>query len=512
MSFADLTRIALLGTEHQAVPRSTATDPLGKLKGQVDLNQRERALLSLAALDALHERIGGRLAQDDAPLPSPSPSESQPPAGEAAASLLVRFLAGEAPELLPEWLTLAAQAAQVARPEALPPLLQLGGSRTELRDAIRPVLGARGHWLASQNPDWAWVGGEDGDDETAWQTGERAQRLAVLARLRRTHPARARELLSSTWKDEAPEDRATFLGTFATGLGPDDEPFLEAALDDRRQEVRRTAVALLARLPGSSLVRRLTERARLLLRWIPADSGAGVTRNGNLSAVVEVSLPAECPKALQRDGIESKPPPGFGEKAWWLIQVLEAVPLNLWTREWNCTPMEILSASRSGEWAKELFEAWWRGVIRQRNEGWAGALFDAVPDGALPGRREGLLDLMSPSQREERLAILLSDANPVTRAGLGPLVVRGRHGWSPGFSRAVLDFLRLESARVPVGGSCRNPFQDFAVRLAPEVLAEALVGWPVESPGWEFWAQGVDEFLTVTQLRIELRTAFAHGR
>ena len=109
-----------------------------------------------------------------------------------------------------------------------------------------PLLGRRGHWLAAQNPDWAWAIGGTADDEKIWQVGESGARLLFLQRLRRTNPVHARELLAATWKEETPEDRAGFIAILETGLSPEDEPFLEAALDDVANKLFRNGSLLRA--------------------------------------------------------------------------------------------------------------------------------------------------------------------------------------------------------------------------------------------------------------------------
>ncbi|WP_143219756.1 DUF5691 domain-containing protein [Actinomadura sp. CNU-125] len=96
----------------------------------------------------------------------------------------------------------------------------------------------------------------------AWRSGTRHRRAAYLSRLRGTDPAAARALLRESWDREPAPDRAAFLGTFAWGLSLDDEPFLEAALDDRGKDVRQLAADLLARLPGTAYGERMAERAR----------------------------------------------------------------------------------------------------------------------------------------------------------------------------------------------------------------------------------------------------------
>ena len=75
---------------------------------------------------------------------------------------------------------------------------------------------------------------------------------------------------------------------------------------------------------------------------------------------------AERPQILTSEHFTRLMLEGFGEKAWWLIQMLESVPLALWSREWKAAPAEILAASQAGDWKKEFFEAWTRAAIRQK--------------------------------------------------------------------------------------------------------------------------------------------------
>ena len=508
MRFVELTQSALLGTERQPIALSPSVSALGRLESQVDLTRQEHALLSLAALSALHESIGGLPVSDNAPSPQPCVPEKELHVSGAASSLLGRLLGGESVDLLPEWLMLASKAGQLARPEALPPLLDMGNSKPDMRESILPVIGERGRWLAGQNPDWAWVSGAAKHDESVWHTGERPARLLFITRLRQSDPKRARELLAETWKDETPEDRAAFVGTFGSGLTLGDEAFLESALEDKRKEVRRNAASLLARLPDSQLVQRITAWTKPLLRFTRGEAGSVLKLKKAKPASIEVRLPAECDKAMQREGIEPKPPQGFGEKAGWLIQMIEVVPLDFWTQEWQVTPETILAASQGGEWAKELAAAWMRAVIRQRNTAWAEALFETVLDGKPFEKLEGLLAAMDPAQRELRLRALLANNDKKTRDLHGALVAQCRHDWSADFSRAVLAFLRRESAQESTDWALRNQFKAFAPRLSPDVLAEAATGWPSDSKGWAFWSKGAEEFLAVAQFRADMHSAF----
>ena len=230
------------------------------------------------------------------------------------------MLRGQHREVLPEWLAALAQAGRRVRDEDLVALLEQGRSQRDLREAIVAVMGQRGRWLAAQNPDWSYATGRE-NPEGDWQTASREWRLDELKRCRVSDPARARELVASTWDQETPADRAAFLETFAVGLSMDDEPFLESALDDRRAEVRRAAAELLSRLAESRLCRRMIARVEPLVRFSE--------HKGKLQ--VDINLPDQYTKDMARDGI-AKSQPGMGEKNAWLSQMLAIVPPSSWCR------------------------------------------------------------------------------------------------------------------------------------------------------------------------------------
>lgn len=509
MKFSELTQVALLGTERQAVSIAAGSSEVNRLLMQLDLNRREESLLAAAAISGLHEEIGQLPARDTAPAPEPCAEEDRPRMSERAGALFLRLLGGDFSELLPECLMLSARAGQIPCPEALPALLNIGLAKAELREAMLPLLGRRGYWLAAQNPEWAWAMGAAEDDENIWHVGEGGARLLFLQRLRKTNPARARELLTATWKEETPEDRAGFISILEAGLRADDEPFLEAVLDDKRKEVRRNAAALLAKIAGSALNRRMAERVTPLLKFVPGESGSLLKLKKSKPARIEITLPGECDKPMQHDGIEPKPQAGFGEKIWWLIQMLEMVPLDFWTTEWNAAASDIVTASVQGEWEKEMFEAWTRAAVRQKNATWAEILFAIAVRTKHANKLEGLVAAMSAKQRELLFAPLLEADDGKTGEIQGALINCCRHDWSPGFSRTVLKWLRKITAQQSGDWQLRGQFKGFATRLAVPTLSETGSGWPTDATGWEFWSKGVDEFLALAQFRSDLHAAFS---
>ena len=103
-------------------------------------------------------------------------------------------------------------------------------------------------------------------------------------------------------------------------------------------------------------------------------------------------------------------------------------------------------------------------------------------------------------------ALLAEHDEPVGQL-LGALVLQCRHDWSPELSRAVLAWLRRETAQETVDVALRNQLKELARRLAPATLAEATTGWKTDAKGWELWSKSVDGLLAVAQFRLDLRAA-----
>jgi hypothetical protein len=502
-SFEKLVQAALLGTERQAPPAPSGETAAANLQQQVDASNRETCLLSMAALAGLHERAGSLPPQSDAIAMIPAPSETAPHASEHAGNALTRLLKAEfgpvSNDLRNEWFALAASANQLALAEALPLLLELGSTKPEIRESLLPVLGERGRWLAKQNSAWHWVHSVEGDEESAWHTGEPPERAAYLHRLRRIDPAKARELLGSTWKAESPEDRAKFLGTFEDGLSGADEDFLEQALGDKRKEVRAAASQLLVRIPNSNFLGHLKSAALKFLRLVPAGKGHLLKRAK--SASIEIDLAAVEENTLPA---ASKVPKGIGEKAWVVIQHLELLPLTTWTDAWKLSAAELIEASLAGEWKNDLLDGWIRAAIQQSNAEWAGALFPAALAEDKNECLAGLLSVMHPQAAEARLAELLQAKDEKLRPLQGALLAQARHSWTPEFSRKVLDWLRNATAQESCDWQTRNNLVHFVPRFAQEVLNETKAGWPVKSKGWDYWRSGVDDLISAAQFRHEM--------
>ena len=395
----ELVSVALLGTERREPP-AFADQVLAGLAGRGGAEDR---LLSAAGSLAVFRRAG-RLARPAPPLPEPAPAETLPACGPAAAARL-SLLLDDHRALLPEWLRAVGQRGLRVPAERLPDLLEAATANQALRGDVEAVLGERGRWLAAQAPRWGWAAplpGAEAEREALWLAGPRPQRRRLFAMLRRTRPDEARQLLERGWSREEAADRAWFTAAFGEGLAPADEPLLESALDDRRQEVRAAAGRLLARLPGSAFARRMTERTVPLVR---VEGGAWL----------RVTLPDELGESAARDGIIRRPPRGTGERAWWLLQLVASTPLSAWDavglspeladpRHAAPVALERLRAGDTGiaerlqaPWPRELSEEALDLLVRLASRGhWLHRLIAERLDPALADEAAGRLGSVEP--------------------------------------------------------------------------------------------------------------------
>ncbi|MCI3239641.1 DUF5691 domain-containing protein [Streptomyces spinosisporus] len=512
----ELVTTALLGTERRTPP------------GGAPGREAPLALLDAAAVETVRRRAGLRPAKAAA-RPEPVAEDHRPALPAAAARRLALLLAdrpgtsggrrGTAPdlmELLPQWLASANARGFAAPPQAVPALLDAARGRTDLRPAALKFAGPRAMWLARLNPDWRFAlratpgGGtalphpEDTERiRVLWDEGLFAERVALLSALRAREPAAARELLATTWSTERAEDRLMFLDSLRTGLGPQDEPFLEQALSDRSRNVRATAAELLSALPGSALAARMAVRATAC---IAVDHTLD-------SPTIAVEAPPECDASMERDGVVAKPPAGRGERSWWLGQLVEATPLGTWSaRLGGRTPREIVALPVADDWQSDLHAAWCRAAVRQRDPEWSRTLLGtpSAPEAGGPGavslaERAKLLATLDAAERADWVAGFIA-AHGLSEAFqlLGVCAVP----WSEPLGRAVIDALDIarDAGSYPWSFSGVMGLAERCLDPAEAGRLNGLLAIPDESedasPGaGGYWAEAFQRLVTTLRLR-----------
>ncbi|WP_077489561.1 DUF5691 domain-containing protein [Sinomonas mesophila] len=417
--FEDLRTTALVGTARSAPPAVPAELGVRPPEGPAP----EELLLGEAALADAASRASRRPGSPASAAPDPAPDDDGPQAAGEAARLLDLLLSqppvsqGLQVRLVADWLRLAGQAGQRVPHRLLPALLDLASASEDVAGQLAPALGTRGRWLR------AALGLGDGGMATPaeppsedWAELSPAAATAELERLRATDPAASRELLRAHWDGLGARERAAHLAAFTVNLGPEDEPLLEAALDDGAKGVRTTAAGLLDRLPGSARAARMAQRLEPLL------SVKGVLRRR-----LEIALPPAPDAAALRDGIAPDPRTGEPDRLARLDAIIRGAPLGVWTGAAGGGPPAALALLKGEDRAIAAILAT---ALARRDAEWAPALLAVRPDarllGVLPAReREAhVLEALRPEARLFDLVTLLRAlpvpwGQPVADAVLG---------------------------------------------------------------------------------------------
>lgn len=509
-AWSSLLRTVILGTERvQASLQSTGA--AGELLRRIferPSRSKEAMLLDAAALLSAYRRAGAAIEPTERPEIEPSGVEILPRLSERSGAHLVRLLADHAGRrLLPEWLAAVASAKRRVPELLLPELLEAARHDRVLRAQVEPVLGARGHWLAARNPDWTFAASGVADPAQDWETSPAPVRMVAIERLRQHDPARARALVEAAWNTERAKERASFLEKFAAGLSMEDEPFLEAALDDRGKEVRRAAAELLVRLPASRLVERMTARARALVQ---------VKVTPRLLAAPKVSLEVKLPhrldEALLRDGVVEDPPGAVGKRAWWLHQLVAATPPSVWSDLPELASLDrprriaaLLEAAKAHELAGPILHGWATAAAAQGDTGWAEVLIrgELADEPALWG-------LLEPQRREVLLAARLDPKRPLEerQRAVATMVALGAP-LDEASSRRVVAALRDAGAAADAasGLEVRDLVLDSAVLLAWTIAGElsAVLASKLEGPA--IVSRAMEQAVELLQLRQQMHRA-----
>ncbi|MCB8924695.1 MAG: hypothetical protein H6652_03625 [Ardenticatenaceae bacterium] len=374
----DTIKTALLGTNRAKLPTLPGNNALGQLLTQLPPQEDAASLLTVAGTVALHQQTGWQPRQN-APTPPTTNPPDLPVCQPHIAYQLDALLEGTQALLLPEMLEALAQTGHRAPEFLLPSLLDKGKKLSQARPAILLVLGQRGRWLAEQNPDWQYASPKVEHWVKLlemWETAVPVQRHALLRQLRATHPKLGRQILERTWKNNSGLVRNQAIKTLDVNLSMDDEPFLEAALDDRDHLARRAAADLLAKLPQSRLAQRMTQHVAGILTWTP-----------NHERAITVRLPKAITPAMLRDGIPTFKPEEKGKvQSRLLTQIINRVPLSYWTETWQKTPAEIVHAALNSGWPRTLIAGFSTAAIRQNEAAWAEAIILANEFNTSTGR------------------------------------------------------------------------------------------------------------------------------
>lgn len=464
---------ALIGTDRQTPQLPTSEGQLQALLSQVP-SDPEATLLQSAGILASYQQAGQCPLPNKGQLPDLCPPERVSRCSDQTHQHLQTILSGEYKEVLSELLRLMAQAHQHIPAETLPTLLEKGRGKTELRPSIQAVIGERGRWLARHNSAWAYAAGQilpqtdtgEIDQEAVenlWKTFDHTLRVDLLKTFRSLNPPAAREILATTWKQEKAKDRAIFIAALKTHLSLADEPFLEAALCDRTQDVRTCAGDLLAHLPESQYCQRMTERVQTYIQF----EGDTVT----------IQLPKD-DGSWKDEGLE--PLSGkLGKRASLLMQIVAAVPLRVWSDD----PPSLIEVAHNHQHSAALIQGWTLATQKQANTVWAKALLHywlQQPEPAALIEAKLIFDLLPAQHIEAQLESWLNRLQPQSAVWRGALQDLTLLGPPPSleFSQTIWGLLKADIyqqlSHPQQAYQCRSLLQSLALYLHPDLADEVV--------------------------------------
>ena len=497
----ELATQSLLGTERRPPVLIPLSGAVGEL---LDAAHRPDTALEVGLL----RRAGVLAACADAGYIPPTAvaelapvcaAESQPPVTDLHWLTALAEIFQDGPDLLQrEALRQLAEYDALLPPKILPVTLTVASKTPALQPLLLPVLSQRGRWLAQFNPDWGYaLGGTDQaeSDPSLWEQGTLEVRKAFLKQLRHRDPAAARDLLETALAELDARERLALLEQLTISLNLSDEAFLEKRLADRSKEVRHLAASLLARLPESRYVARMSarlvpclhqERKLLRQRWVIEPPGA-FGADWKADAVEETRAKSE----------------SLGERAWWLYQIARAVPLTWWTTRLALSPTELMDWAKKTDWSEALFRAWYDALLRERNPVWVAAFLE---QGKLPGlslEPLTLIELLPSDAREMHWLRLLK--TPIRRVGLSELlhrIVLSATPCSADFSRDVMRHIRatIASDAGKWDYPLRHVLPNFICLIPAQLLSEAVQNWPIE-PEATYFSETLARLLAIAERR-----------
>ena len=463
MTYAELVATAAVGTAQRPVPEL----PPGLVPDADAERTPAERLLDAAAAYAVARRANLLVTSSVA-----APAGSEPDELEVPPERFIAALARQIGQITDDQRTLPLSTVIDLVVEALAwmgqvgwrlperllvPVLQRAGRDARIAQAATGALGERGRWLVALNPVWAraFTTGDDtaggAIDDSAWQDGTPAVRLAHLASLRQRDPGSARALLEQTWSTEAVDDRVAFIELVVATAVSSDEELLQRALSDRSSRVAAAARVGLLRIPRSALLGRLRERA----------ARAVAVQRGLLSRTVRLTPPDD-DAAASADGLNagtySRTP---AENR--LNALVASIPPQEWPALVGVQAQELLRATAGESWsvAPGLAEA----AVRWGDRDLATALVEAGL------RSPDLLALVD----DHRIARLLEDPSTQTSAAsVNQLVAAWPRPWPPLLAGALGQWLQLQLTS-----------KQTTAAIPGDVIAAAATALPVQlARGW----------------------------
>jgi Family of unknown function (DUF5691) len=397
---AQLQRVALLGTERMEAQLPQLALPSGVLRGSQSAAAWAMQWIVQSTVIRHAGGQGARQLETIAVVPAPGqeqmdnlPSFINPAAQAAFRDCLELGVSGAA--LVYDFLATAQRQEKTLAPLVLPAALKFIATLTVQSRSqfnLPKLLGPRGLWLATQNPQWANLvqplqSHDLSDPETLrtqWDIASTQERLEWIKTLRAqphwasAQPTLITSLISSARDTDPPAEVAKYIAALAPQLSMADHDWLEDQLDAKHKPVRSAAIELLKRLPGSALAARALKYLTQDLFHCEVQQTRGLMGLIKSKPTLHFVLPEidkVLEKTLARDGYVLKAihhttvdrkTIDIGPKLSLLLQCLECVPFEAFCAALNVSLQDAFAMLLEHESRDALVAAVGRSMLNHR--------------------------------------------------------------------------------------------------------------------------------------------------
>ncbi|MBX2872740.1 MAG: hypothetical protein KTR30_11585 [Saprospiraceae bacterium] len=506
MIWAELARIALIGTDQTAIPENIMD--LLAARGMDTSSSADQLLLDSAAVFNQMRKAGLIIPTHQGnPPPKIDIPETSKICSYRVIRMLRKILDGTHPYALNEFLSHMVRQDKQLPPEFLPEIFEASLKDAGMWEVLSDRLDERARWLIQLNPEWhGLASASDGMDW--YNIGPRGKKI-LFDHLHKSEPEQAIALLETEWSLLDYKIKLEFLEELAKSLTQSDEAFLNDLKKDKRKEVRLKARDLLANLPGSSFAQALSDLIKPFFQV-------------HEKLVVSIHLPDELPTAAEDYGIDltkAKKKFASGVKASWVAAVVSRISPSFWEDYLSAKPRNIIAAFYESHLGDVLGQALVLAIIRHQNAEWAEQLVRHEMGRGLPNTWQyaellQLTKLLTPTTFNDITyyylqyngSMLEEENHIVTR-----MLLLREFPWEERLSRLVIEGFRQWMAETQTFFwnllHYQRILESAAYNVPPSLVDPFGRDWPYHSPVWPRWEAAVQRFLKTLSFRKDMITA-----
>lgn len=485
---------ALLGSEKASLTPADLPAEIAKEFEVEASSEKEDTFLKISAL-AYQFRQSGALPikATHTALPEAAP-ELRPYCPEKANAILNTLLEEELIALLGFWLRLCLSKEQLVHPEMIPSLLNISRRRKEFRNIIMRVVGERGKWLCSLNPDWDFSSA-DTALEKVWSEGGAEERRELLRYLRNKDPEKGRKLIESSWATEGANEKLSFLEILKINISATDLSWLEG-LKEKGQKVNTAILEVLKLIPSSAVVQHYQQ---VLAACVSLKTGKALLGIINKADIV-ISESFAFPDSIFKTGIEKlSSNKNISDTKHIIAQLMMAVPPSFLADHLQRTPDEIIELIQKDKQTAFYLPAIAISSVRFKDKSWTVKILDKA-DKDVEG--SSIVTLLSGLEADDRnrYALKYFEEKP---AEIIQLMLANNTEWSFELAKVILKFTAREVYQY------NRQFYKQAIGLIPVGILDHLDSFtPSEDQKKAYWQTQRDELARLLTLKQQTLGSF----